>query len=1094
MYGADIWINARARLARLGDTPPWDPPPLIPIADVDDIVLDRHGGFAVLVGYAGAHHVDLQTLRSQQIFSDSRAERRAGVSADGRTLFIFDEYGPTLHQIDLQTHAVASHGGAVKALRAQLKRRAAPRNKRVKGVRLIKGRPHVMDGELPLRPPHGQFRAVRAVARTPLGHLAVVGTCLTAPDADEPRLCLSLFTATGDLLGLLGLAQRGQDATHVYLNGQRADPQALAAKGIHISTDRSPAEQAAVDRFAPSHYDGVSEVVFGRLANGLFGRLDSDTALGDRAFGYEDPVRTRLGLCGQASATDDVHDLANDAALRWRFWQRLKSRKTARAAFDATAGLTDLLPEIESQLAEVDGQKARRQRLKRVTDRLRSQPPDAREAMFEAMIVRLRVDTALARVATLLAIKPKALRAELADTLPSVADIDAIHAACLGAPALRIEAGLALLHRAAPKLAHVDAITIEGALRDAAIDWLWQPWPALRRLTAPRLHLNDATLLRLAAATTLPRLEAIVLSPQTSPLAQAALHFSPRIPLTLPGDHPAQLPALLPHPALDPRLCAEIIQAHTPQNHPGLCLDGEHLTGVDLAAVIARLDAAPVITLLNTPVTAALVAALDARTVHLVGCQLDAPIGLALAARPHVPAWHFETCDMPPAPAVALHARLGEAGPRLHDPAADLRAFLTDATIEDALWTRTVDRLRAASPAPATLDAALDAALDALDGPAWRALVLRRPTLGALAAHPTACTTIAKLIEEQIEAGDPTAAPYGPFEVSGTPDGWSIAVLNAPAFEMANEPTFSAMRRLFSGQDVQTGDADFDALAHLSGDERAILGVMSAPTRAACTALLNAGGQVRAGVVHLKGAVPPDLPRILTALASWADATIDFEWLKRRFDTEPDPGVRARLLTAVLADPACVHGVRDAIFAQGARDGASAVREQIAKAAWTPDIALAALDPAVLAAVLPRLRGAQQLDAIARIGAHGDEHRGGHRAVRRTRSQRRHASGHRGHHRARRRAAHRRLERQRRGPGRAHHHLGIGVSRTMGGIIGGSLAGPAAGSGWRRLMPRSPGVCRCLAPSCHSGCTWPARSSAPRWRSLCRVGSGHGCL
>lgn len=47
------------------------------------------------------------------------------------------------------------------------------------------------------------------------------------------------------------------------------------------------------------------------------------------------------------------------------------------------------------------------------------------------------------------------------------------------------------------------------------------------------------------------------------------------------------------------------------------------------------------------------------------------------------------------------------------------------------------------------------------------------------------------------------------------------------------------------------------------------------------------------------------------------------------------------------------------------------MREQIAKAAWTPNIEIAALDPAVLAAVLPRLRGAQQLDAIARIGAHG---------------------------------------------------------------------------------------------------------------------------
>lgn len=379
-----------------------------------------------------------------------------------------------------------------------------------------------------------------------------------------------------------------------------------------------------------------------------------------------------------------------------------------------------------------------------------------------------------------------------------------------------------------------------------------------------------------------------------------------------------------------------------------------------------------------------------------------------------------------------------------------------------------MDRLRAASPAPAILDAALDAALDALDAPAWRALILRRPTLGALAAHPTACTTIATLIEEQIEAGDPTAAPYGPFEVSGTPDGWSIAVLNAPAFEMANEPTFSAMRRLFSGQDVQTGDADFDALAHLSGDDRAILGVMSASARAACTALLNAGGQVRAGVVHLKGALPPDLPRILTALASWADATIDFEWLKRRFDTEPDPGVQARLLTALLADPACVHGARDAIFAQGARDGASAVREQIAKAAWTPDIALAALDPAVLAAVLPRLRGAQQLDAIAQIGAHGDEHcvaahRGGYRAIRRTRSQRRHASGHRGHHRARRRAAHRRLERQRRGPGRAHHHLRIGVSRAMSGIRRGILGGACGWFGvavcWRCAPTRAATPC-----------------------------------
>lgn len=95
------------------------------------------------------------------------------------------------------------------------------------------------------------------------------------------------------------------------------------------------------------------------------------------------------------------------------------------------------------------------------------------------MLARLRVDTALARIATPLAIKPKALRAELADALPSVPDIDAIHAACLGAPALRIHDGLALLHRAAPELAHVQAITIEGALHDAAVDWLWQPWPAL---------------------------------------------------------------------------------------------------------------------------------------------------------------------------------------------------------------------------------------------------------------------------------------------------------------------------------------------------------------------------------------------------------------------------------------------------------------------------------------------------------------------------------------------------------------------------------------------------------------------------------------
>jgi hypothetical protein len=585
------------------------------------------------------------------------------------------------------------------------------------------------------------------------------------------------------------------------------------------------------------------------------------------------------------------------------------------------------------------------------------------------MLARVRTRVALDRLAHLLEAKPDRLHAQLAAARSH--DVEQVIAACQGASSIQLHDGVALLVLAAARLEHLAVVEFDGSpSHRGLLDWLARTdWPALRQLSAPRVRLSDAELIRLAAVPTVPRLERLELSPEVSALGQAALHFSTRNQLVLPGAHDQQLEPLLTHPELDARLREEILTTLSPQEHPGMALDAQRLPGVDLAALLRLLKPrhVPRVTLINAPIDMPLINALAEREVHLLRCHLNAYEGCQLATRSQTARWHFEACAVAPEAAVALHARLGVQGPSLTLP-DDLLAFLTSETVEDRLCYTTITRLRALPGFSMT------AVLDALSVDVWRALILRRPGLGVLAGHPLACRAIAELMRAHLAGGTQTLEPFGPFEFHPTDEGWSIGVHFGPGFDMANEPTFAAMRRLFTGQDVQTGDDAFDDVARLSGNPRVILGALDAPARSACTTLLRQNATYRQGVIHGTGDLPEGLESVLNALVSWVDLRIDFARLQSRFFHEPNPGVRARLLTLLLNDPACTDAALDAVLAKGARDGAAEVRRQVAEAVWREDLQIELLDPAVLATVLPRLRGARQLDAIARIAQHGGEH------------------------------------------------------------------------------------------------------------------------
>ncbi|MCA9542246.1 MAG: hypothetical protein KC620_25290 [Myxococcales bacterium] len=137
----------------------------------------------------------------------------------------------------------------------------------------------------------------------------------------------------------------------------------------------------------------------------------------------------------------------------------------------------------------------------------------------------------------------------------------------------------------------------------------------------------------------------------------------------------------------------------------------------------------------------------------------------------------------------------------------------------------------------------------------------------------------------------------------------------SPKLSIGAETTGSRLGKWVSGEDVQTGDPDFDAAVLLRGDEAECLARLTHQARGEVTALLN-GGDVRDGMVRWARAAKVPLPDIdnrvarLMWLARALGGPVDIDVrLLQTARADPLPGVRRRALAMYLARGGEIGGV-----------------------------------------------------------------------------------------------------------------------------------------------------------------------------------------
>ena len=106
--------------------------------------------------------------------------------------------------------------------------------------------------------------------------------------------------------------------------------------------------------------------------------------------------------------------------------------------------------------------------------------------------------------------------------------------------------------------------------------------------------------------------------------------------------------------------------------------------------------------------------------------------------------------------------------------------------------------------------------------------------------------------------------------------------------------------RIFTGEDIQTGDADFDRRVNVSGSELLSIAFLGKAARRAVTDLVTRGASVRDGELHLE-VDTVDLETVVGRLRWLVSMALQFpklgpaaEVLKANGETDPEPGVRLR--------------------------------------------------------------------------------------------------------------------------------------------------------------------------------------------------------
>lgn len=943
----------------------------------------------MLVGYAAIHRVDLATMTSRVLLTDGRTERRGLISADGSRAVVFDGYGPTLHVFGLRNDSVESQSGSKKGLRQRFKAIGRRCVRSADGSATLKGSRPVLDGR-PLVLPTGGFKSVRAITRSADGRVFVGGMVRTDPRADGPRMTLCVFDGAGDFLGSLALVRRRSPATRVFLSGRQATTESLAKAGITVNRARSSEANRALSRFVPNSDAGPGEVVFGRLANGLLGRLDTVEPIGDAAFEHEQPERICPGLLGRPSPQDAITDAAEDAAERLAFWgSAVDAAADIERAVEASAGVTHLLPEMQRRLTNLK-RKAWRRRLERVATDLRAQRGAEADRVFEGMCARLVFEAEAARFAQRLAVPVEAVL----DVLDGDdARLAPFRAAVEGEAHLSLPAApdtSALFGLAAGGLAHLESLAFAGAqwTDDALQPLLERAWPALRRLDLRQTRISDATALALAAHDGLLALTALDLPESVSPIGRAAVHFSPTLAVDIPGIEPAALPVLLLHPGLDALQRQRILRNMTGGNANGVRIEPAALGGVDAAALLACLeldalgpDAFDHLELVGVAVDAALLAAIEAAlqvdglTLRLVDATIDRRAAVGLARFEWVERVRIVGGTIDPLGDMLIawvFKRPVSAPPE--DPAAILAGFLADDQAWDpADWTRLVDCARRHHPA------AVEAAMATHSEAVARRLEgeVSLVSGGALWREAGWHTAIARLFcARHAAAPSDVIQRAPPLEFAVVDDGWTLWGKGAARFSLKPEPRLATVTRVFTGQDVLTGDDAFDAIARIDGDPAIIVPALDPSARDHLARALDAG------VTYAEGAfsgpwpiAPADLGPLVGLLLQWRRGEAGIDAAVQRMDDEREGAVRARLLPLLLARTTLTAERRLQILERYALDPHEGVRAVAAEAIW-PLVRRTyptRLSAPLLAAVLGRWTDAALLNAIEHLGAIGDE-------------------------------------------------------------------------------------------------------------------------
>lgn len=213
---------------------------------------------------------------------------------------------------------------------------------------------------------------------------------------------------------------------------------------------------------------------------------------------------------------------------------------------------------------------------------------------------------------------------------------------------------------------------------------------------------------------------------------------------------------------------------------------------------------------------------------------------------------------------------------------------------------------------------------------------------------------------------------------------WQITARHPDApgeLRIVPEGAVSRIRKLIAGEDLLTGDPEFDAAVYVAGDEVGTLGLLTAGVRDQIRALIE-HGWVEAGAIEWREHSDEAQPAAILTRIGWmmrlartlAVQTDRFGRLLRMARTDRRAGSRLRALEVYLGHGGRLH---DDARRHLLRDGDPRVRGRVARISAAVDVlvALAANpDPAVRRDALDALVGQVGAEvAAAFAAAAGDE-------------------------------------------------------------------------------------------------------------------------